>query len=53
MTEDDIEAIEKEMLEELKSPHGRGILVCPVCGSYPFIVQKLNVISGGQICNSE
>ncbi len=33
MTEDDIEAIEKEMLEELKRPHGRKILVCPVCGS--------------------
>ena len=33
MTGDDIEAIEKEMLEELKRPHGRSILVCPVCGS--------------------
>lgn len=33
MTEDDIEAIEKEMREELKRPHGRRILVCPVCGS--------------------
>lgn len=33
MTEDDIEAIEQEMLEELKRPHGRRILVCPVCGS--------------------
>ncbi|NJD78442.1 MAG: transposase [Candidatus Methanoperedens sp.] len=33
MIEDDIEALEKEMLEELKRPQGRQILVCPVCGS--------------------
>ncbi len=39
MTEDDldykydIEAIEKEMMEELKKPPGKRILVCPVCGS--------------------
>jgi len=31
--EDDIESIEKMMLEELKKPPGRKILVCPVCGS--------------------
>ena len=33
MTEDDIDAIEKEMLEEMKRPRGRRILICPVCGS--------------------
>ena len=33
MTDDDIDAIEKEMLAELKRPHGKSILVCPICGS--------------------
>ncbi len=32
-TEEDIDAVEKEMLEDLKRTHGRRILVCPVCGS--------------------
>lgn len=33
MIEDDLDAIEKDMLEDLKKPKGRRILVCPVCGS--------------------
>ena len=33
MTEDEIDALEKEMVEELKKPKGRRVLVCPVCGS--------------------
>lgn len=33
MTEADIDAIEKEILEDMKRPRGPSILVCPVCGS--------------------
>ena len=33
MTQDDIDTLEKEMVEELKKPKGRRVLVCPVCGS--------------------
>ncbi|MBU4220413.1 MAG: hypothetical protein KKA10_02125 [Euryarchaeota archaeon] len=33
MTDDELDEIEKEILEELKKPKGKRIQVCPVCGS--------------------
>lgn len=33
LTDDDFDALEKEMLEEKKAPRGKRVLVCPVCGS--------------------
>ncbi|MDO8727868.1 MAG: hypothetical protein Q7J35_17590 [Candidatus Methanoperedens sp.] len=33
LTEDDFDALEKEMLENKKVPRGKRILVCPICGS--------------------
>ena len=54
MTEDDLDAIEKEMLEELKKPRGRRILVCPVCGSTEVIYYmglKMGYQYQCKICN--
>ena len=52
MIEDDLDAIEKEMLEDLKKPRGRRILVCPVCGSTE-VTYYMGLKTGYQYeCNS-